>query len=369
MLDRHAPYVIIMTIEVNEMTSAPHPNRVREARLNAGLSQAELAQRAGISRTSVTAIESERLAPSVTTALALAAILKCPVEDLFGTSNPSSSEAVWAWEPLSESASYWQAEIGGRHVRYPVSTTPTVTPLPDLERTPSARTPDSAVSGETLVVAGCDPAAGLLASLFERETGLRMLVLPRSSGEALELLKQGLVHVAGLHLSSDDHPDGNRDLVRSVLGPGYQLLRITDWQAGIVASPEIRLKSLRSVVNAKLTWIGREAGSGARQCLDQLLEGRTPPRRLAKNHRGVADAIQSGWADAGVCVQVIGAEAGLNFFPIRRESYDLCVPNSLFGDRRIKALVNVIRSRTYRKLLGDLPGYDSAHTGEQGPVD
>src|SRR5690606_1383059 len=122
---------------------------------------------------------------------------------------------------------------------------------------------------------------------------------------------------------------------RSVLGPGYQLLRITDWQAGIVASPEIRLKSLRSVVNAKLTWIGREAGSGARQCLDQLLEGRTPPRRLAKNHRGVADAIQSGWADAGVCVQVIGAEAGLNFLPIRRESYDLCVPDSLLGDRRI----------------------------------
>jgi DNA-binding XRE family transcriptional regulator len=44
----------------------------------------ELAGRAGISRAAVSAIEGDRLSPSVTTALALAAVLDCSVEELFG---------------------------------------------------------------------------------------------------------------------------------------------------------------------------------------------------------------------------------------------------------------------------------------------
>jgi DNA-binding XRE family transcriptional regulator len=46
-------------------------------------SQADLAQRAGISRAAVSAIEGERLSPSVATALALAAVFECSVEELF----------------------------------------------------------------------------------------------------------------------------------------------------------------------------------------------------------------------------------------------------------------------------------------------
>ena len=46
-------------------------------------SQADLARRAGISRAAVSAIEGERLSPSVATALALAAVFECSVEELF----------------------------------------------------------------------------------------------------------------------------------------------------------------------------------------------------------------------------------------------------------------------------------------------
>ena len=46
-------------------------------------SQQELADRAGLSRAGISAIESGRLAPSVTAAMALARVLCCTVEDLF----------------------------------------------------------------------------------------------------------------------------------------------------------------------------------------------------------------------------------------------------------------------------------------------
>jgi len=59
-----------------------HP--VARRRAACGWSQAELARRADIPRTSVSAIEGDRLTPSVTAALALARVLECSVEELFG---------------------------------------------------------------------------------------------------------------------------------------------------------------------------------------------------------------------------------------------------------------------------------------------
>ena len=118
----------------------------------------------------------------------------------------------------------------------------------------------------------------------------------------------------------------------------------------------------------KSCWIGREPGSGARQCLDELLDNRPAPRRLARDHRGVAEAIRCGWADAGVCLRLVADEAGLRFLPVRLEGYDLCFTATTEHDPRVQALVRVIQSSEYRRLLGELPGYDTHQTGELVPV-
>lgn len=333
-------------------------NRIKQARLRRGWTQAQLAERAGISRTAVTAIEGERLVPSVAAALALAHALGSTVEELFGSAGSTSAAEVWAWPPTDESANCWRAEVSGRTVLYPASSTPMLTPLPDSTPTDPTISP-----AQTLVMACCDPAAGLLATQFASVTGLRLLVLPRSSRQAVEMLRDGLVHVAGLHLSTGDAPERNAQVAREILGQGFQMLRVARWQEGIAVASTSRLKSVRAVTRARLTWIGREPGSGARQCLDRLLEDRPGPRRIARNHRGVTDAVQSGWADAGVCVQLASAEAGLVFLPVQQEAYDVCFPASLVDDRRIKAFLGVIRSCAYRRLLGALPGYDTAETG------
>jgi DNA-binding XRE family transcriptional regulator len=59
-------------------------NSVVRRRLALRWTQAKLAERAGISRAAVSAIEGERLSPSVATALALAVVFECSVEELFG---------------------------------------------------------------------------------------------------------------------------------------------------------------------------------------------------------------------------------------------------------------------------------------------
>src|SRR5438128_7709196 len=95
-------------------------HRVRQRRTAKGWSQAELARRAGISRAAVSAIEVNRLVPSVAAALALATALDGTVEDLFGAARPAPGGPTWAWPARREPCRFWRASVGGRTLIYPV---------------------------------------------------------------------------------------------------------------------------------------------------------------------------------------------------------------------------------------------------------
>ena len=68
-----------------------------------------MAERAGISRAAVSAIEVNRLVPSVTAALALAKALGCAVEDLFSFDPYEQAQPEWAWPPTRTPSRYWRA--------------------------------------------------------------------------------------------------------------------------------------------------------------------------------------------------------------------------------------------------------------------
>ena len=328
-----------------------------------GWSQDDLARRSGLSRAGVSAIETGRLVPSTSAALALAAAFGCRVEDLFHLRRAEPEGPGWAWPPRRDEGRYWRAEVSGRTWRYPVEATPLgVVPHDGVYRDQAFQDQGPADPRWTLVVAGCDPAVGLLAADLAAK-GVRLLALARSSQAALALLKRGCVHAAGVHLARADETEGNREAVLGTLGPGHSLLRVARWEEGVAFLPGLRLPTVRDAIRNDLRWIGREAGSGARQCLDELLGGRRPPRRVALDHRGVAEAVRCGWADLGVCLRLVSEEAGLDFLSVREEAYDLCYPDQLESDPRLQALIEVVRSVTYRRLLAELPGYDSAGTG------
>jgi putative transcriptional regulator len=58
-------------------------NSVRERRQRNDWTQQDLAERLGVSRQTVNAIETGRYDPSLPLAFALAALFKCRIEDLF----------------------------------------------------------------------------------------------------------------------------------------------------------------------------------------------------------------------------------------------------------------------------------------------
>jgi putative molybdopterin biosynthesis protein len=259
--------------------------------------------------------------------------------------------------------------VSGRMLFYPVEASPLGELPHDGLGRPEFNSTHRLNAERTLVMVGCDPAVGLLARMYEQATGYRMLVFSRSSRQALELLREGLVHVAGVHLSAAEKADGNAIAVKQMFNGPVKLLRIASWEDGVAVGSSVSAQSVRGIVQGRVTWIGREPGSGARQCFDELLPNRPAPRRLARDHRGVAEAIRCGWADAGVCLKLVAEEAGLRFLPVRTEAYDLCFARSSESDPRVQALVRVIQSREYRHLVGELPGYDMRHAGEVTLVD
>lgn len=344
----------------------PAPNRVRALREERGWTQGELARRAGVSRAQVSAVEQRRGVPSVACALRLARALEASVETLFGLDEEEVAlerAPRWAFEPASAGpVRYWRALVRERIVHLPVeSTAQGLVPHDGCSQSgvaPRARAADR-IAESSLVIASCDPALGLLLAELGRREGLRVIALERSSRAALELLRQGVVHAAGVHLARAEDERGNAAAVRELAGPGHALLHVARWDSGIALAGTTAPRA-RELARGKLRWIGREPGSGARACQDEVLGERRAPRRTASSHRAVGEALRGGWAEAGACLRLVALGAGLRFVSVRTERYDLCLAEDSLRDPRLVALVEAVRSRRYAAWLAELPGYEPA---------
>ncbi len=351
------------------MSRQPAHHPVAARRQARGWSQEALALAAGLPRSSLSAIESGRLTPSVSAALAVARALECSVEELFGGGGaPAADTPAWAWPPGGGGANrYWEAEVGGRRLLYPAQGG-----IWAHDGVFDAGVPRERAGGldpaRTLVLAGCDPAAGLLAAAYAEFSGFRLLVFTRGGGAALDLLRQGVVHVAALHRSTTDQPGRNADSARASLGAGHRLLRGADWQEGVALPHSNHSRSLAACVRTVRHWALREKGSAARECLEELLGKTSESKRAALSHAAVAEAVRGGWAEAGVCVRLCAEDAGLRFLPVRQESLDFCFSTAHEHDPRLQAFIRLLRSRPYRRLVGELPGYDASHTGEMRSI-
>jgi molybdate-binding protein/DNA-binding XRE family transcriptional regulator len=333
-----------------------------------GWSQQQLAQRSGLSRTEISAIETGRVVPSTAAALSLARVFDCSVEELFSLGKMANPSFRWAWAPSRRSGRFWQARVGAETLLFPTEYTLGGTLSHDGvhqdERVEWTRPSDP---GKTLVIAGCDPSVGLLAARVQAMSGFRVLPLTRSSQRAVELLGQGLVHAAGLHFSAGTTQAENQTAARAFLEQEFRLLRVARWEEGVALDPSLKVESVRAVLASGLRWVGREEGSGARQCLDQILGRRRKPEGYqyhALDHHGVTETIRSGWAQAGVCVRLPAEERGLRFLKVREESYDLCFAAGAESEPAIHILLAAVRSTGYRRDLEQLPGYDAGQTGE-----
>jgi putative molybdopterin biosynthesis protein len=373
-------------------------NALKQLRLKAGLQQKELAERAGVSRQTLSAVEAGESVPATSIALQLAAVLGCRVEDIFSLSEEGSPFEVVL---IDQGAA--AAPGRGERKRVAVATVAErwVAHLLDGESASSFAAPaDGLLEGdrgrsrggeadrtvrvsplrpgeslrENLFCAGCDPALALLGGhLHERFQGARLHWIEAGSSAALEMLARGEVHVAGLHLYDEESGDFNVAVVRRRFGGrGMVLVNLAVWEQGLVVAegnPK-KVRKMADLARKGVRVIGRERGTGSDELFTRLAVEEGIPRKavtfvaIARGHMAVASAVAAGTGDVGIATRAAAASHGLDFLPLGEARFDLAMSKQAAADLRVQRLVDVLASARFRRDLGGLTGYGTERTGK-----
>jgi molybdopterin molybdotransferase/putative molybdopterin biosynthesis protein len=362
---------------------------IRRTRTTLGLTQVELAARAGISRQALGAIESGTYQPGVTVALALAHALGESVESLFGAEADDSCRHVaasWQEGDLSAGTTMPTRVALGRVGGKLVAVTQTAAHLmlaPGcglLERAARHRAEVSTFLSDdeidaTLLVAGCDPAATILTDWLARHRSpISAISLPCSSGRALRNVVDGQVHAAGVHLRDAKNGEYNSVSVHRALGKRRAtVIGFGRWELGLALASgnPLGIRGFSDMARPKMRIANREPGSGARATLDEELKdlGLSPDRIAGYRdefggHLEVAGAIAGGQADVAVTIRVAAEIYRLAFVPIREERYDLVILEREMTSAPVIAMLDALNSRRFAREVSQLCGYDTTQMGQ-----
>jgi len=368
-------------------------NRLAQVRKSRGAGASDLARRVQVSRQTIYAIEAGTYVPNTEVALRLARELEVTVDELF--SLPAGSQAVpesLTSELLSEtSAEKGQlvriCQMGSRWVSVPVTASPYYMPEADgiVQRTGRAVVrgrrgraelivfaKDDAAQ-KRLILAGCDPATGLLARMVEKITGVEIVSAAASSKLALSWLREGKVHVAGSHLEDPKTGEFNLPFIRKEFpDEDFTVVTFARWEEGLVfasGNPK-RIGGVEDLVRKNIRFVNREPGSGSRALLDRLLQksGIDTHRvqgygRVAYGHLAAAYCVVSGEADVCLATHSAAKTFCLEFVPLHSERYDFAMRKRTADLPAVKACMDVLQRATLRRKLEALAGYDTAETG------
>ncbi|MDQ6735274.1 MAG: helix-turn-helix domain-containing protein, partial [Nitrospirota bacterium] len=266
-------------------------NRLRSLRSAKGLSQGDLAGMAGVTRQAIYAIEGNQYLPTTAVALRLAGALRCRVEDLFSLVSSGEiveGELIGELPHGSNRTRVKVARVGQRLMVRPVATLGDVLnftiPADGLvvgpvspgrskkvghrgHRVKVELIRDRRLVEEEIVVAGCDPAIFLAGEyLRRRQERSSVLEWTMGSGAAIEALKRGEVHVAGLHIVDPKSGESNLPYLRRHLrGGDFTVITFAAWEQGLMirrGNPK-GIKEVADLVRKDVEMVNREEGAGA----------------------------------------------------------------------------------------------------------
>jgi putative molybdopterin biosynthesis protein len=365
-------------------------NNLAALRQKRGLPAAGLAKRTGSSRQTIYAIEAGSFVPNTLLALKLARALEVTVEELFalpgGADAPQlrleqaavlpGGEALRAGQPVQ------LCRVGRKLVASSPSPLPWYFPASDAIVAHERRRGKTEVQvfhadrdfRARILVAGCDPAISVLARHVQA-SGIELVLAHRNSSQALSLLKEGRVHVAGTHLRDEATGESNLpEIGRMFARNSVAVISFAVWEDGIVTARN-NPKGIRGVedfARADVTIVNREAGAGSRRLLDSRLKRLGIASRKVRGYGSEAPGhLPAAWqvlrGDADCCIATRAAARlfGLGFLPLVSERYDLAIRRQHLGLPGIQALLEALSRSAFRRELESLGGYDTRAAGRR----
>ena len=356
-----------------------------------GLSAIHLAKTAGVTRQTIYAIEAGTYVPNTLVALRLARALDAKVEDLFLLQDEAPAPDLRAEEVLLLPGSgdpqpgqpVQLCQVDKRTIAAPPSPLPWYFPPSDAvivnEHSGNGKVKvqifhSDGEAQNKILLAGCDPGISVL-TRHVQAAGVDMAVAHRNSSQALALLKEGYVHIAGTHLRDEASGESNLpEIARLFPKEPVAVISFAVWEEGIVTArgnPEA-VKGVEDFARRDISIANRETGAGSRLLLDSYLKRLKIPvrrvrgyNRLASGHLSAAWQVHSGAADCCIATRATARAFGLGFVPLVSERYDLAIRRRHLELPAIQTLLDTLNRGHFRRELEGLGGYDTKAAGQR----
>ncbi|PYT24011.1 MAG: molybdate metabolism transcriptional regulator [Acidobacteria bacterium] len=368
-------------------------NNLAQVRQHRGYSAVALAKAVGVSRQTVYAIEAGSYIPNTVLSLQLARVLEVTVEELFslGEGGPALAPTrEMELLPGSESVQPGQPVQLYRVDRRMMGSAPESIAwnLPPADAvlisapTGSKKNRRGRVQmflddeelTNRLLLAGCDPGMSVLARHAQR-AGVELVLAHRNSSQALTLLQQGCVHIAGSHLRDEVTGESNLPAVKRIFKrESVAVVSFAVWEEGFVTlkdNPK-RIRSVEDLARKGVTLANREPGSGSRILLDSILSKAGIKSanvdgydRTSHGHLAAAWRVRLGSADCCIATRAVARVLGLDFIPLITERYDLVIRKRQFGLPAMQGLLDTLSRTAFRRELEGLGGYDTGCAGKR----
>ena len=233
-----------------------------------------------------------------------------------------------------------------------------------------AQAPASASSpSQVTLFASHDLALAQVREIFDNRADMKLSLQFHGSLDCLAAMRRNQCELAGFHLPSIP---GTRTLAAQLIPflslKGWRVTRLLDRTQGLMVKPgnPKKLTRLTDLVKSGVRFVNRQPGSGTRLCLDFLLsqQGVQPAHihgyaHEEFTHAAVAATVASGMADVAFGIEAAAREQELDFVPVVNEHYYLAARATVLTRPGVRALLEFLDSREFRRLVNNLAGYRS----------
>lgn len=177
----------------------------------------------------------------------------------------------------------------------------------------------------------------------------------------LAAVRRGECDIAGIHLMDPESGEYNQPYLEAGmrLVKGYKrmqgfVFRRDDPRFTTATTPQEAAKA--ALADADCVMVNRNAGSGTRVLIDELLDGARPSGYAVqtKSHNAVATAVAQGRADWGIAIDTVARMYDLAFLPLQEEHYDFVVPGSRYERPVVQQFIALLGQPEIQAGLNDL---------------
>ena len=237
-----------------------------------------------------------------------------------------------------------------------------------------ARRKSERIAGALLAAGSNDPLLDILKTCLKKAHP-ELFIFSANTGSrgGLLALEKGFTDIAWSHLLDPESGEYNIPyLAKWVPSVKAVVVNLFYREMGFLLAKgnPLGIGGFEDLTRDGVRFINRQEGSGTRLLLDHNLQkAGLRPDRIAGyenevfTHIEVGLSILSGEADAGIATVAVSTMLGLDFIPITRERFDMICDQSIFFQKGVQALMQVLNGDLFRQRIKNLKGYDFGNAG------